>query len=256
MFFKSQDSFNEFIGYRCNSIGVGGQAECFLGPDNRVYKVFHNSDICSDESPYSEDFLLRFKGLDNNTFIFADDVINVNGKIVGYISKFIPGKNLSDRDPLRIDLDSLEDNILKARNDIIDISSKDIVLNDVCLNLMIRDDNSFFVKDFDEFSHNIGIYDNKTLIDKNRRKFDKELYLFLVDDFFDEFVNQYKDLKELYKDSTVNVLYFLKLFRKHLSERTGFQIKNLMEASDYLNDNCDKKPYYHRSFLQNKKNLY
>lgn len=248
MFFKSYKSFNEFIKRSCKSIGSGSQAECFLGPDNKVYKVYHDFNIHSNESSYTEDFLLRFKGLDNDTFLFAEDVISVNGKIVGYLSNFIPGKPLADINPLTIDLNDFESSVLKTRNDIADISSKNIVLYDVCFNMMVRNDNSFFVKDFDEFSYDVRSRDNKVLLDKNKKIFDRELYLFLIDNLFNEFVNQYKDLKELYKDRNMDVLYFLKLFRKYLSENVGKEIRYLMEASDFLNDNCESIPYYPRNF--------
>lgn len=249
MFFKSRDSFNKYLINTCKSIGVGSQAECFLGPDNKVYKVYHDSDIYDDESPYTEDFLLRFKGLNNNTFTFADDVICANGKIIGHISNFIPGKPLSDINPLTISLDSFEENILKSRSDIADISSNNIKLYDICYNMMVRNnDNSFFIKDFDEFSYSTDLIDSEDLFNKNRKTFDVELYLFLVDNLFDEFVSQYPDLKELYTEKNEDVLFFLKLFRKYLSECAGEEIKCLGNAINCLNDNCENIPRYPRFF--------
>ena len=68
----------------------------------------------------------------------------------------------------------------------------------------------------------------------NYENFDMEIYYFLVDGFFQKFVNENKMLNELYSDKKEDVLFFLKLFRNLLSEMVGKEIITLGEASKYI----------------------
>ena len=81
-------------------------------------------------------------------------------------------------------------------------------------------------------THNISIFNDSI---KN----------FLVDNYFDEFVNANNLLKEMYYDKDCNISYFLDAFYKNLSESIGNEIKFLNEAFPLIN-----KKIYEPNFIR------
>ena len=75
--------------------------------------------------------------------------------------------------------------------------------------------------------------------------FDAEIRYFLVDNYFDEFVNNDILLREMYHDKkNVTSLEFLRMFRNKLSEYIGTDIDKLEKAKKLVMKLDD--PYYIR----------
>lgn len=218
-------------------LGQGAQGICFLNQkNNNVYKIFYDAldgDYLDDSY---RDIILRFKDIKNDTFKFANDLIIVDDKIFGYISEYVEGEPLIDIDPLKVNLDDFEKNLIKAKEDIKTITlENNIVLYDVMFNILYG--NRFYVKDFDEFAIN-KTSDNYLI--QNYQSFDYEIYFFLVSSLFERFVKDNKELKELYESKNEDVLIFMNLFRKHLGEYCGKKINYLDDAKKCM----DKENYF------------
>ena len=75
-------------------LGCGSQGETYYDfKSKKVIKIFH--DIFDEDSEYFFDILesdiLKFKDCKNDTYIFADDVVYLNDKIIGYTMSFANG---------------------------------------------------------------------------------------------------------------------------------------------------------------------
>ena len=224
-------------------IGFGCQGTCYLDKEtNKVYKIFNqylDEDIVEDEMVYyNSDDILRFSNVKNNTFIFSEDVICIGNLVVGYINSYIKAKPLYKSNPLNLSLDKLISNIQFAYKDIEIISDKKIVTFDLPYNVLYG--NRFYVTDTDEFG--IGIKD-LSYKDQNINNFNYELYLFLIDGYFNEFISNYNNLNKMYNNKNEDLLYFLKLFRKYLSEYLGKDIKYLRDANTCINKSKIKTVY-------------
>ena len=90
--------------------------------------------------------------------------------------------------------------------------------------------NKFNVIDTDDYV--IKDVDPSTLIDMNNQMFDYAIYDFLIDNFFNDFVDSYTLLKNMYKDRTGDVTIFIKYLRKFLSEYVGYEINKLGDAKE------------------------
>ena len=78
---------------------------------------------------------------------------------------------------------------------------------------------------------------------ENREAFDLELMLFLVDTYFDDFVNNDKLLKEMYMGFEVRGVDFLRVFRNKLSTYMGKDIKKLQSAKSLIKSNNSNSIY-------------
>ena len=90
----------------------------------------------------------------------------------------------------------------------------------------------------------------RVILSKNMKTFDYEVKLFLVDNYFNEFVNENKMLREMYLSDT-SALEFLKLFRSKLSEYVGQDVDKLGKAKSLVKRNS--KPKYIRYVEENDK---
>lgn len=215
MDFKDRYEFNRYIS-KMYFIGEGSQGKCYLD-NGLVYKIFYDYD-----SGYKEDDIIRFSDVINSTVIWPKDIIIVNNKIVGYISKYCNADNLYKIDPLGVNLDILESSIDKVYKDIDIITNKDVRMYDVRYNILYN--NKFYIIDTLEYGNRfVDIIDN-------RDGFDKEIMLFLVDNYFNDFVSSNKILNEMYMEYGVSSLSFLKEFRNSLSEYLDRDIVYLRDA--------------------------
>ena len=187
--------------------------------------------------------MLRFSNIKNKTFIWAKDVIIVNNEIVGYISNYVNAKSLYKINPLLINLNKFSNSISKAKKDIEIISNNGIKTFDVMYNILYGK-NGFSIIDYDEYCY--SNFDSKKLYNINCDNFNLEIMYFLIDNYFDEFISNYKDLKEMYKKSGVDINCFIDLFIKYLKEETGKEIVRLNDAKQCLNKK--KKVKYQRNF--------
>ena len=125
-------------------IGEGSQGICYLDRSNKlVYKIYHEF-FDGYAIDYNHTNIEQFCNIDNNTYIFPKDVIEVDNKVVGYIEPYVNSKDLSSINPLMINLDKLIKNIDNVRSDIETISEYGIQTYDVTYNVLYK--NKFNIK--------------------------------------------------------------------------------------------------------------
>lgn len=100
MHFDSETNFNYKI-KNLNIIGFGSQGTCFHNTcNNKVYKIFNcfleDDDIFKyyHEFTYRKEDIMRFSNIKNDTFFWAEDVITLNNKVIGYVTNYTNAKPL------------------------------------------------------------------------------------------------------------------------------------------------------------------
>ena len=88
-------------------------------------------------------------------------------------------------------------------------------------------------------------YIHKGDLKRNVDTFNESIMIFLVDNYFDEFVQSNKKLLEMYKGKDINLVDFITLFYKLLSENIGKDIITLNDAKSLVN-----KKYYEPNFIR------
>lgn len=246
MRFDSKDNLLSFL-RNFEEIGSGSQGTCYYDPiKKQVYKIYNQylDDLDEYYIDYTKDNIMRFSSIKNNTFIWANDTIYIGNEVVGYISKYVNAKSLYKTNPLDVNLNLFFKAVESTRSDIITISNNGVELYDVVYNLLYG--RKIYTTDYDEYGQTD--IDSIKLRKKNMIRFDYEIYLFLVDCYFNELIRTNKILSDLYRGKDEDVLEFIKEFRKFLNELVGKDIVRLSEAKQYINKNKTKR-YYERNLF-------
>lgn len=235
--FNNKNNFDLYL-KRLFFLGMGSQGICYLDKKNKiVYKIFHGYFDDEDEG-YTADDILKFSGIRNNTFIWPSDVVYANGRIIGYTMPYVSSVNLCDTDLLSTNLNLLEKAIDKSYCDIEILTKNNVCLYDVMYNILYSNGK---INVIDSMEYNFG----NASLKENMAAFDAEIKYFLVDNYFDEFVNTDILLREMYHDkNNVTSLEFLRMFRNKLSEYIGTDIDKLEKAKKLVMKLDD--PYYIR----------
>ena len=225
MNFISREYFNTYL-KKLKYLGQGSQGTCYLRKeDNTVFKVFH--DYFDNE---------RFSNIKNSTFIWPNDIITVENEIVGYTMPYKKSKNLYEINPLLVKLNILEDAAIKAEEDVKLLTDNKVKLYDVRYNILYLNGTMNIIDTLD-YSYREVTYE------ENRQNIDEELMLFLVDNYFDNFVKSDKILKEMYMEFQVRGVDFLRVFRRKLSEYMDKDIVKLNEAKTLVRRNSNNPVY-------------
>lgn len=235
--FNNKNNFDLYL-KRLFFLGMGSQGICYLDKKNKiVYKIFHGYFDDEDEG-YTADDILKFSGIRNKTFIWPSDVVYANGRIIGYTMPYVSSVNLCDTDLLSTNLNLLEKAIDKSYCDIEILTKNNVCLYDVMYNILYSNGK---INVIDSMEYNFG----NASLKENMAAFDAEIRYFLVDNYFDEFVNNDILLREMYHDKkNVTSLEFLRMFRNKLSEYIGTDIDKLEKAKKLVMKLDD--PYYIR----------
>ena len=235
--FNNKNNFDLYL-KRLFFLGMGSQGICYLDKKNKiVYKIFHGYFDDEDEG-YTADDILKFSGIRNNTFIWPNDVVYANGRIIGYTMPYVSSVNLCNTDLLSTNLNLLEKAIDKSYCDIEILTKNNVCLYDVMYNILYSNGK---INVIDSMEYNFG----NASLKENMAAFDAEIRYFLVDNYFDEFVNNDILLREMYHDKkNVTSLEFLRMFRNKLSEYIGTDIDKLEKAKKLVMKLDD--PYYIR----------
>lgn len=235
--FNNKNNFDLYL-KRLFFLGMGSQGICYLDKKNKiVYKIFHGYFDDEDEG-YTADDILKFSGIRNNTFIWPSDVVYANGRIIGYTMPYVYSVNLCNTDLLSTNLNLLEKAIDKSYCDIEILTKNNVCLYDVMYNILYSNGK---INVIDSMEYNFG----NASLKENMAAFDAEIRYFLVDNYFDEFVNNDILLREMYHDKkNVTSLEFLRMFRNKLSEYIGTDIDKLEKAKKLVMKLDD--PYYIR----------
>lgn len=247
MEFRSYKELKSYLKY-LNYVGQGSQGICFLRKkDNKVLKTFHYINDADYSNCESDKSVLKFSNIKNSTFIWPIETIKIGGEIIGYITKYVDAKSLYTKDPLRLKLDTFERSIQKVRKDIHIISENGIATYDMMYNNLYG--SRFLIVDEDEYS--FSPKDPQILEEENNRKFDIELYYFLIDGYFNGIINDDPILKELYISKKEDILTFIKYFRNRLNDMCEKEISHLSEAREFM----DKKPIEQKYLRELKKDF-
>ena len=216
-------------------LGIGSEGMAYYDKHRKVVlKVFH--DCFSDEFreyealPIGE--LVKFSCISNNTFIFPQEEITYNDYVIGYITKYQKGKTIDDIDPLRINLQDFIDSAIRVDDDIKILSENKVETFDVIYNTMYGGKKIGVI---DTTGYGFSDESYEEILGSNRKIFNSGIMLFLIDSYFDEFVEGNRELNELYKDKKQNIKYFLTAFKKYLCEYVGSDIGKLQEAKKAMN---------------------
>ncbi len=244
MEFKNKEEMLNTIKNNMEFLDSGSQGMCYLDRNtNKVYKIFYST-IDDYDIKYSKEEILRFNNIKNNTFVWPIDSIQAADETVGYINNYCNCKALYKINPLRINLDKFYNAILKVKKDIKVLSNQGVLTYDLMYNIMYRQE--FKIIDFMEFSYSNK--DPQTLEKINNNNFNYELYYFLVESYFDDFINSYPILKNMYKNKDGDILDFINIFKKYLAEYLGYDIKILGSAKKCMNKTKQKDLIYQRLY--------
>ncbi len=216
-------------------LGVGSEGIAYYDKKKKiVLKVFHDcfSEEFREYGTIAKGELLKFSKIDNKTFIFPQEEIIYNDYVIGYITCYKKGKTIDDINPLRINLQEFIDSAINADDDIKILSENNILTFDVLYNTMYG---AKKIGVIDPTEYCFSDYSYEKLLDVNRKNFNSGIMLFLIDSYFDEFVEGNKELNELYNDKKQNIKYFLTAFKEYLCEYVGSDITKLQEAKKAMN---------------------
>ena len=234
MKFANMEEFYFWINKnKVNNFAGGSQGECFkIG--NKVFKIFSQyieNDFDVELYTYEIDEIMQFKSINNDTYVWPLEPIMVGNEFVGYITDYIDAKSLFQINPLEICLDKFESDLSKAEKDIKTISEDGVLTFDVSYNILYGRDGFKIIDTLDYVRRDV----NRTkLYYQNLKNFYYEIRLFLIDGYFDDFVDSDTYIFDLCYNSDESFILFLKEFRKKLSEIEGYEIKKLGEAKKSL----------------------
>jgi len=242
MNFNSELELNKYLG-KCKEIGFGSQGVVYRDKNN-VLKIFHQYfDKCEDDYVWKKEDILKFNGFQNKTYIFPVDILSVENEIIGEISKYVKGHNLDKINPLTINIDTFIEAVSNCIIDIKKISDKHIVSYDIAYNTLYNGKDIHII---DTTEYTIMNLPKTEIFKMNQNNFNMTIMYFLIDNYFDEFIENNKLLKEMYISKNIDILEFLKLYKLKLSEHTGYEIQQIKEASSCLNKR-KRNPKYIRT---------
>lgn len=244
MYFNSKEELLLFLKKEyIIELGRGSQGRTYLNKKNgyafKILEQFFDDDEEFYISYTREEFI-KYSGIKNSTYIFGNDNILVNDEVVGYVMRYFNGKLLTDINPLLVNLDNFCCSTDRVYQDNIILANNGIKTWDVSYNIMYGR-NKFGIIDTMEYYDSEE--DNKTILINNNDNFNYGLMLFLVDGYFDDFISNYKELKDMYLSSGVDIKEFISLYRKYLSEYVGNDIVKLRNASKCLNKKLVNRQY-------------
>lgn len=213
----------------------GTQGQCYHDrSNNKVYKIFKGFFDVEDKIDYDSEDILKFSKVLNSTYIWASDVITVNSEVVGYVTPYIRGVNLCRINPLNIDMIKLFHDLENVYKDNITISQNGIVAYDVMYNILYGK-NGINIIDTDEYNFNCFGRSYEEILKINNRNINYAFKIFLVDNYFDEFINRFKELREMYNDLDLESTIFILKLQGKLSECLGSEIVCLRDALQFRN---------------------
>ena len=184
---------------------------------------------------YTKEEILQFKDIQSSTFLFPQDVILLNGEVIGDVTPYRRAKNLYSVDPLNVKLDRLIKLLVIALKEIEYISRKQVNSYDVMYNILLG--KQFYIVDTLDYSINDRDYED--ILRDNMKYFNLGIMYFLVDGLFDGVVSQNTLLREMYdlKGRDISILEFTVELKKCLEEILGHEITYLREARDLQDQN-------------------
>lgn len=229
-------------------LGSGSQGRTYFNKKNKqVFKIMEQFFDDEDDEchiDYTPMEFMRFSGISNNTYIFSDSIVYVGDEVVGYTMRYGAGKLLSSINPMLINLDKFIKSINQVVSDNAILAKNGVKTYDVPYNILYGN-NGFKIIDTVEYYNSDEGYD--AILKNNNDAFNWGIMYFLVDGYFDDFVINNSELKDMYLSNGIDIQKFILLYRKYLSEYIGNDIVKLNDAKRCLNRKlCNKN--YERSY--------
>lgn len=221
-------------------LGLGSEGTAYYDKDKKmVLKIYHDCFLEEfKECNYiTQEEVMKFKNIVNKTYIFPQEEIIYNDYVIGYLTSYQQGKTIDEINPLKIDINNFINAVLKVDDDIKIISRNSILTFDVIYNTMYGK-KKISIIDPTEYCYKNNNYDK--LLQENRKNFNTGIMLFLIDSYFNEFIESSKELSDLYKDRKINIKHFLLTFKRYLNEYMDKDIKRLSEATKAMNKDKHK----------------
>lgn len=242
MNFNSELEFKRYLA-KCKKIDSGAQGIVYRDKSIAI-KVFHQYfDKCEDDYIWKKEDILTFGDFQNGTYIFPLDILSVENEIIGEISKYVSGKDLYKINPLTINIDSFIKAVSNCLIDIKKISEQQIISYDTVYNTLYNG-RKIYIIDTDEYTY-VDLPTNE-ILQTNQNNFNMGIMYFLIDSYFDEFIQSNKLLCEMYMCKNIDIIEFLKLYKLKLSEQVGYEITTIKQASSCLNKKV-RTPKYIRN---------
>lgn len=242
MKFRNRKELDIYIRRYCTMLGFGSAGSAYYDKKTRsVIKIFDYAldDDYADAFIFKDVDFLRFADIKNGTYVFPYENIIMDDRVVGYMTEVAHGKNISMIDPLTVKLDSIEKSFVKTFDDVRTISESGVLSEDVPYNVLFsEDEEKTYIIDSDYYTKDE--YEPDYLYDRNLSKITYSYKLFLVDGYFNNFINKSKKLKSSYEDRDCELLEFLKEFRKELSESVGYGVETLEDVKELVGSNKRK----------------
>ncbi len=157
MSFKNQFELDDYIKVNyVKALGAGREGACFLLPNDIVIKKLYDE--------YVKEYVLRFKNIDNPSFVFPKNVCMIDGYVKAYFMEYARGESLFDNIINEVKIDKLVSDLKVLVNNVRELSKLGIETYDVVGKNIIYDGNIFKIIDTlryswlsnrDEFNSNI-----------------------------------------------------------------------------------------------------
>lgn len=236
MNFSNKIQFYKFLKkLQIKFLDSGSQGQCFYDrSNNKVYKIFNDFFDEEVNFDYQEEDILKFSGILNTTYMWPSDVITVDNKVIGYIIPYKRGTDLCKINPLSVNLSQLVVHLESVYEDNIIISQSGVVAYDVMYNILYGKDGVNII-DTDDYNFNYFGRSYEEILKINNRNINFAFKVFIVDNYFNEFVNQFSELREMYEDLDLESRIFIINLQKKLSEFLDFELNYLKDASNFKN---------------------
>lgn len=225
-------------------LGEGSEGKTYKCGSNEVIKIYHDF----LEQSYTEEYILRYKNVLNDSYYFATDTVKENEKIVGYKMNYCKGTSLLYLNPLKVNIDDLIKAYIKLESDTIKLSSLGIKTYDVAYNTVfdlkkIGIIDTVEYEDTDESTEKIMQY--------NQIRIQSTILTYLIDGMYEQFLNNYKILHKKYQNrykETIDVKEFLITFKKCLEEYCNKEIKTMNDTKKAIKKfkGTDEYPRFYR----------
>ena len=168
--FKTNKELTKYIsGKNITLLSNVTEGTCYLGEDNKVYKIIGLDSIV--DVSYNIDDIITEDDIKLKSFAFPQELFVVDNKLAGYSSEYIPDNKLKSTDysiktVATMDFNKFSRAYKTMKKDVIKLSSKNILINDLCSNIvydgkrLVGIDTCGYKKvDYNPTKNNIDSYD-------------------------------------------------------------------------------------------------
>lgn len=235
LYFGSTQEFEELKLAMINAglrLGFASEGSCYL-LNGKVIKHFDGF----PHEDYTAKQLLQFKDIPSENYFFAQAILYIENKLMGYLTEFASGTNLS-----KIRLSNINKNILlrasnKLNKSTLTISSQGICTYDVDSSNILFDKKTanFNVIDTAEFYKSEE--DSKIIYEQNIKGINSQLITKILTKQDIDIIKDYKELHELIKSKSeiVNLEYFINTLFDCLSNYCDKEINRVDEFRKIAN---------------------